>query len=409
MGNNKDRTILHCDMNSFFASVELLERPELADVPMAVSGDPEHRHGIILAKNDIAKSYGIVTAETIWQARSKCPDLHLVRPHHKKYAAFSEKINRIYYRYTDMVEPFSIDESWLDVTASRRLFGTGKEIADSIRRTVKEELGLTLSAGVSFNKIFAKMGSEYKKPDATTVISRDNFRDILWPLPAGDFFTVGRRTAEKLTRYGIRTVGDIACSDRDFLISVLGKHGAQIHDYTNGLDDSPVTKSAERSKIKSVGHGITFRRDLTGEEDIRTAVTALSDRVCSRLRRYGLRCRAVKAEIKDPGLRTISRQEGLSRPTDDTRTMASAVMDLISKSWVTDDPIRLLTVTAIDLCDKDQTEQLSIFDADPGDEQKKEIGKTLDEIRKKYGKNAIVFGSVIDNDLGIDIETHSEE
>ena len=214
MGNNRDRTILHCDMNSFFASVELLERPELADVPMAVSGDPEHRHGIILAKNDIAKSYGVVTAETIWQARSKCPDLHLVRPHHKKYAAFSEKINRIYYRYTDMVEPFSIDESWLDVTASRRLFGTGKEIADSIRRTVKEELGLTLSAGVSFNKIFAKMGSEYKKPDATTVISRENFKDILWPLPAGEFFTVGRSSARKLAQYGIRTVGDIACSDK---------------------------------------------------------------------------------------------------------------------------------------------------------------------------------------------------
>ena len=409
MGNNRDRTILHCDMNSFFASVELLERPELADVPMAVSGDPEHRHGIILAKNDIAKSYGVVTAETIWQARSKCPDLHLVRPHHKKYAAFSEKINRIYYRYTDMVEPFSIDESWLDVTASRRLFGTGKEIADSIRRTVKEELGLTLSAGVSFNKIFAKMGSEYKKPDATTVISRENFKDILWPLPAGEFFTVGRSTARKLAQYGIRTVGDIACSDRDFLISLLGKHGAQIHDYTNGLDDSPVKKSAERSKIKSVGHGITFRRDLTGEEDIRTAVTALSDRVCSRLRRYGLKCRSVKAEIKDPDLRTISRQEGIRRPTDDPGTMSAAVIDLIKKSWRAEDPIRLLTVTAIDLCDRDQTEQLSIFDADPADEQKKDIGRTLDEIRGKFGKNSIVFGSVIDNDLGIDIETHSEE
>lgn len=397
-------------MNSFFASVELLDRPELSDVPMAVSGDPEHRHGIILAKNDIAKSFGVKTAETIWQARSKCPDLHLVRPHHRKYADFSRRINEIYYRFTDMVEPFSIDESWLDVTASRRLFGDGKEIADSIRATVKAELGLTLSAGVSFNKIFAKMGSEYKKPDATTVISRENYRDILWPMPAGEFFTVGRSTAERLAKYGIVTVGDIARADRSFLISILGKHGGQIHDYTNGLDDSPVSGNTERSKIKSVGHGITFRRDLSGDEDIRTAVTALSDRVCSRLRRYGLKCRSVKAEIKDPDLRTISRQAALPHQTDDPQTMAQAVMEIIRKSWEAGAPIRLLTVTAIELTDGSGTEQLSIFDSPPASEGgKEEIGKTLDAIREKYGKGSIVFGSVIDNDIGIDIETKSEE
>ncbi|MCI7249354.1 MAG: DNA polymerase IV, partial [Clostridiales bacterium] len=177
-----DRVILHCDMNGFFASVELLDYPHLRDVPMAVCGNSEHRHGIILAKNEIAKKYGVTTAETLWQARRKCPDLEIVPPHHDKYVHYSRLINKIYLEYTDMVEPFSVDESWLDVTASRRLFGTGSEIADTIRNRVKNELGLTLSAGVSYNKIFAKMGSDYKKPDATTVISRENYKELLWPM-----------------------------------------------------------------------------------------------------------------------------------------------------------------------------------------------------------------------------------
>ena len=227
-----DRVILHCDMNSFFASVELLEHPELKDRPVAVCGDPESRHGIILAKNEPAKAFGIVTAETLSQARRKCPGLVLLRPHHEKYRRYSRLINSIYYRYTDMVEPFSIDESWLDVTASRRLFGTGREIADSIRETVKKELGLTLSAGVSYNKIFAKMGSEYRKPDATTEITRENYRDILWPQPVENMFFVGFATAQKLKSSHIHTIGDLACARDDRLESLLGlavgvHHGAQ--------------------------------------------------------------------------------------------------------------------------------------------------------------------------------------
>ena len=198
---DSDRTILHCDLNGFFASVEELYHPEVGGRPMAVSGNPDNRHGIILAKNEAAKAFGVKTAETIWQARKKCPDLCLVRPHMEKYRYYCEKINAIYQRFTDLVEPFSIDESWLDVTASRRLFGTGREIADSIRETVKKELGLTLSAGVSYNKIFAKMGSEYRKPDATTEITRENYRDILWPQPVENMFFVGFATAQKLKSF----------------------------------------------------------------------------------------------------------------------------------------------------------------------------------------------------------------
>ena len=207
MNHTVNRVILHCDMNGFYASVELLDYPQLRDKPMAVCGDPESRHGIILAKNEIAKQYGIVTAETLWQARKKCPELQTVPPHHQKYQYYSRLINDIYLQYTDMVEPFSVDESWLDVTASQKLFGSGRQIADKIRHQVKKELGLTLSAGVSFNKIFAKMGSDYKKPDATTVITLENYKELLWPLDIRDLFFVGKATADKLQGIGIHTIG----------------------------------------------------------------------------------------------------------------------------------------------------------------------------------------------------------
>ena len=284
MDLTKNRVILHCDMNGFFASVELLDYPELRDKPMAVCGDPESRHGIILAKNEIAKRYGIVTAETLWQARKKCPDLQTVPPHHKKYQHYSRLINEIYLQYTDMVEPFSVDESWLDVTASQKLFGNGKQIADKIRHQVKKELGLTLSAGVSFNKIFAKMGSDYKKPDATTVITQENYKNILWPLDIRDLFFVGKATADKLQGIGIHTIGQLAESDRHTVTALLGKQGNIIHDYANGLDQTPVSRFDEREDVKSIGNGSTFRRNLEGIQDIRTAVIALSDTVAVRLR-----------------------------------------------------------------------------------------------------------------------------
>ena len=203
-----ERVILHCDMNNFYASVELLSRPDLKGMPVAVCGDPEGRHGIVLAKNQLAKDAGVITAETVWQAKKKCPGLQFVRPHHDRYKEYSDRINKIYLEYTDMVEPFSIDESWLDVTASQKLFGSGKQIGDAIRRRIKSELGLTLSVGVSYNKIFAKMGSEYRKPDATTEITQENFKELLWNKPVGELFFVGFATAEKLKNLNIHTIGD---------------------------------------------------------------------------------------------------------------------------------------------------------------------------------------------------------
>lgn len=398
-----DRVILHCDMNGFFASVELLDYPHLKDKPMAVCGNPDNRHGIILAKNELAKAYGVVTAETLWQARKKCPDLQVVPPHHKKYRHYSKLINEIYLRYTDMVEPFSVDESWLDVTASQKLFGSGKEIADELRETVKTELGLTLSAGVSFNKIFAKMGSDYKKPDATTVISRDNFRELLWPLDIRRMFFVGKVTAEKLYNFGIKTIGELAMSDKAALVSLLGKQGGVVHDYANGLDMTPVLRFDEREKVKSVGNGTTFRRNLTGEEDIRTGVMALSDTVASRLRKYKMKAFGVKVDIKDPNFKVISRQVQLDNPTNLTEVIADTAMDIIKKHWRMRDPIRLITVTAINLCDENQAQQLSLFaDENINTEKEERAERAMDDIREKFGDNAINFCSVIKNDIGLD-------
>lgn len=392
-------------MNGYYASVELLSRPDLRDKPMAVSGDPKSRHGIILAKNEIAKKYGIVTAETIWQAKKKCPHLQLVKPHHDKYKEFSEKINKIYLEFTDMVEPFSIDESWLDVTASQRLFGSGRQIGDKIRERIKEELGLTLSVGVSYNKIFAKMGSEYKKPDATTEITRENYRDLLWPQPVRELFFVGWATAEKLDKLGIHTIGDLAHGDPAALEALLGKQGPILYSYANGFDDSPVALYDQREKIKSVGNGITFKRNLKGMEDILTAVTSLADTVAGRLRKYQMKAYGIKVDIKDPYFKTISRQKQLHAPTNLASEIRTASLEIMKASWNLSDPIRLLTITAINLTDETADEQLSLFDIDgDGDRQKREsIERTMDDIRKKFGGSSITYGQIIDNDLGIDL------
>ena len=410
MNEHEDRVILHCDMNGFFASVELLSHPELRDRPMAVCGSPDKRHGIILAKNELAKKAGVVTAETVWQALKKCPDLQFVPPHMSKYKHYSRLINEIYQRFTDMVEPFSIDESWLDVTASQSLFGSGKVIADTIRETVKRELGLTLSAGVSFNKIFAKMGSEYKKPDATTLITRENYRQLLWPLPAREMFFVGKVTAKKLSASGINTIGDIALANPDVLEHMLGKQGRQLWEYTNGLDNSPVARSGEAEKIKSVGNGVTFTRDLLTEEDLITAVTSLSDTVAGRLRKYGMKACGVKVDIKDPYFKVISRQKQLFSPTNLAFDLSRAALEIIHASWKTGSPIRMLTITGINLTDEIFDEQLSLFSGDSKSRIKDEqVERTMDKVRKKYGSSSIGFAAVIDNDIGAFVRGYQEE
>ena len=399
-----ERTILHCDCNGFFASVECMLRPELRDVPMAVCGDPESRHGIILAKNEPAKVFGIRTAETIWQAKRKCPQLILAAPRFEEYRRVSHKINEIYRRFTDQVEPFSIDESWLDVTGSRVLFGGGRRIADTLRETVRSEIGITISVGVSFNKIFAKLGSDYKKPNATTVIDRRNYRDIVWPLPADALMFCGKKAAQTLAGIGIHTIGDLAGSSSEFLFSRLGKMGLQLYEYANGRDDSPVADGRTLREIKSVGNSVTFRRDLSGEEDIRRAVRALADSVSSRMRRQNLKCWVVQIGIKDPSFRYITRQKTLSAPTHQSKLLAAAGGELIFSCWNPGAPIRMLSLSGTGLVPNDAPGgQLCFFGgaerADP--EREERLETTVDSIRDRFGSGALTYGGLLQEDLGL--------
>lgn len=394
-----DRIILHCDGNSFFASVESVLRPELKQVPMAVTGNPENRHGIVLAKNELAKKYGIRTAETIWSAKRKCPDLVCVPPHHEVYHQYYEKLNRIYLDYTDLVEPFSIDESFLDVTGSIHLFQmTPKELADDIRRRVREELGLTISVGVSFCKVFAKLGSDYKKPDATTVIFQENVPALVYPLPVSDLLFVGKKSVEILDRYSIHTCEDVSRFDREFLVHILGKQGDQLYTYIHGLDQDSVHDFYEKREVKSVGNSITFKHDLVGEAEIRAGINELSDSVASRLRQKELKAYTIQVALKDSDFKTVQRQRKLKRPTYLQKDISKISMELVRETWDLQRPVRLLSVTGTDLVSQDdpQPEQMSLFDVAPESQGKKEerqetLESTMDSIRERFGKDKIGF------------------
>lgn len=401
MQQNKDRIILHCDCNGFFASVSLLPYPELKDKPVAVGGSSETRHGIVLAKNEAAKKYGIKTAQTIQSAVKMCPDLIILPPQRDRYEYFSRIINEIYNSYTDLVEPFGIDESWLDVTNSYHLFAKdGKELADMIRERVYYETGLTISVGVSFNKVFAKLGSDYKKPNATTVISRENYRDIVFPLKVEDLLYVGKNTAETLHRLGIRTIGQLAAADKSLLEDKLGKHGRDLYIYANGQESSPVLPFDTKREIKSIGSGNTFYRDIAGLDDIRPALMVLSEQVGLRLRKHSLYANGVQITIKNPAFVSFTRQKQIPS-TNVSENIYNAALELLVKNWNVKMPIRALTVTALDLTEEKRVQQLNLFQsAESQDDTKKEnLQKALDRLKAKYGKDAVQNASVMKTDL----------
>ena len=396
------RVILHCDCNSFFASVETVLNPEYKNVPMAVCGSQQDRHGIVLAKNELAKKYNIQTAETVYSAKKKCPSLVIAAPHHDEYLKFSQRVNEIYARYTDLIEPFGIDESWLDVTASGKLFGSGAEIAERIRREVKEEIGITVSIGVSFNKVFAKLGSDYKKPDAVTVIDEANFKNIVFPLPASDLLFVGKKTAVQLLSMGIRTIGELAKTSREMLTLRFGKMGEVLHKYSNGLDDSTVC--AMRDDAKSISNGFTFKHDLVGYEQSRIGIDYLSEEIGRRLRKNDQICTTVAITIKDEYLRTIQRQKPQNPPTDISKEIAKTAFELLKDTWSEDKPIRMITVCATNLLKKDMSKtQISFFE-DSSEQQRKKNKKredAVDKIRQKFGEESILNGAVLESGIGI--------
>ena len=390
------RVIFHCDLNCFFASVELLDKPALWDVPVAVCGDPKSRHGIILAKNEPAKKRGVQTAETVWQAKKKCPVLVLLPPHHELYEVYSRRVNEIYGRFTDLVEPFGIDESWLDVTGSLHLFGgDARALADRIRATVKAETGLTVSVGVSFNKVFAKLGSDLKKPDATTVIPSEGWRDIVWPLPVGDMLFAGRSTQRVLGQYGIETIGQLAACPEEMAEQLLGKMGGQLWRYANGLDNSPVRPGHQHEPVKSVGNGTTFPADLVRWEQIRQGLAPLCDSVATRLRRQRLYAGGVSVTLKGADFKTVSRQTRLDEPTHLMRDIWETAQELARQIWKAPTPIRAMTVTALYVTEDGQAyRQLDLLGQASAkrSERQEKLESAVDAIREKYGSGAITFG-----------------
>ncbi len=399
-----DKVILHCDCNNFFASVEEKLNPELKNIPMAVTGDPKNRHGIILAKNMLAKKYNVQTAEPIWQAKRKCPSLVCVPSHHGLYHKTSKEINKIYLEYTDLVEPFSIDESFLDVTNSLHLLDiSAEQFADLLRQRIKNDIGITISVGVSFCKTFAKFGSDYKKPDATTVINRENIEDILYPCPVSELFMAGKKTTDKLNSIGIKTIGQLAKYDPDKINKMLGKPGFALWKSANGEDGESVRSYYEPREIKSVGNSMTFKRDLCGADEIRSGIALLSDMVAGRLRADELKGNVIQLGIKDPSFNTIQRQKTLSKPTFLQKEISEVAFELAQSVWNMQHPVRLLSVTVSGLVGADEDfVQMDLFSSQNEENEKLEqIEETLSTIRNRFGSTSIKFGHLADDDTGI--------
>lgn len=393
-----ERVILHCDLNNFYASVECLMNPELANYPVAVCGNKEERRGIVLAKNEKAKKYGVKTAEVIWQAKKKCPNLLIVPPHHREYKKYSQKVRAIYERYTDQVEAFGIDECYLDVTGSTALFGSGYEIALQIKETVKRELGLTISVGVSFNKIFAKLGSDMKKPDAITCIPSDSYQKLIWNLPANEMLGVGKKTAEKLALHGYESIGDIAKAKPEILESLLGKIGKSIWRYANGLDDSAVASIADISLPKSVGHGMTTVEDLKDNREVWLLVLSLTQEISKRLHRYHLSAGGVAISVRNNQMEKKEFQCQLPFATQSASLIAKQAMELFEKNYRWQHFVRLITVTAINLQSEKAPRQVSLLEDNQKQEKLEKIDLAVESLRERYGEDIVKPALLLDNE-----------
>lgn len=389
-----DRIILHSDCNCFYASVEMLHNPALRDVPMAVGGDVEARHGIVLTANYIAKRCGVKTGMALWQAKKACKDVVFVSPHYDDYIRFSKLARNIYGEYTDKVEPYGLDESWLDITDSARMLGTGDgmDIASEISSRIKKELGITVSIGVSWNKIYSKFGSDYKKPDAITQISRENYRDILWRAPASDLLYVGRRTYAKLYKYGIVTIGDLARTDPEFLHQIFGKIGYVLSAFARGEDHTPVAALDDSVPIKSVGNSTTTPRDLVSDTDVRLVLYLLSESVAARLRENHFIGDVIGISIRDNCLFSFTRQKKVKIPTNISEEIAGYAWELFKENYEWHAPIRSVGVRVSNLSPETQPHQLDLFMTEAQREKYLRADLAVSEIRNRFGYESVLRG-----------------
>lgn len=387
---SSERVILHSDMNNFYASVECRYHPELRGRPMAVCGNPELRHGIVLAKNEEAKRFGIQTGEPIWQAVRKCPEIVFAEPHYDLYTAYSKMAKEIYKGYTDQVESFGLDECWLDVSGSTKLFGKGKVIAEEIRKKIRAELGVTVSVGVSFNKIFAKLGSDLKKPDAVTEIDKEDVKARIWPMPVGSLLYVGSSTRNKLAKYGIFTIGELALSKVEFLRYILGKSGVMLWNFANGYDLSPVSAAGMKRQIKSIGNSTTTPRDLTCEEDVKITLYLLCETVAARLRKQDFVCGTVQLSLRDCELFKYERQGGLQIPSANAKDLFQKVFSLYREAKVAR-PLRSLGVRACGLSEREYV-QLSLLPEEQKMHRQDRLERAVEHVRDRYGQNSIQRG-----------------
>lgn len=386
-----ERVILHIDCNKFYASVECLHNPEIRNKPVAVGGSPETRHGIILTKNEIASKYGITVGEPLWKAYQKCPDLIVVPPNFPLYVRFSNMARNIYKDYSDYIEPFGLDENWIDVTGDKR---GGENIALEIKERVKSELGITVSIGVSFNKTFAKFGSDYKKPDAVTVITKDNYKDIVWKSPCSDLLLVGPATTRKLAGYGIYTIGDLAQSDIGFIKSILGKNGVVIHNFANGIDPSAVSHKDDEKALKSIGNSTTTPRDMVTDDDVKSVITVLGESVARRMREQGVRGKTVTITVRDKNLYHFTRQCKLQNSTDVSIEIINAAMKIFRENYVWNNPIRSIGVAVSDF-NVDEGVQYDLSGTVEKREKLERLEKAVDNIRQRFGNYAVQRASLL--------------
>jgi len=391
---SNDRVILHSDMNSFYASVEMMLDPSLKGKAVAVCGATEERHGIVLAKSDLAKKAGVKTGIVNWEAKQRCPNLILVPPQYDQYLKYSKLAHQIYYRYTDLVEPFGMDECWLDMTGSGA-YGTGMEIAEKIRFACREELGLTVSIGVSFNKIFAKLGSDMKKPDAVTQITKDDFREKVWPLAASELIYVGRSTEAKLARHGVHTVGDLAAIPPEILQGWFGVNGLKLWHYANGTDRSRVMHKDFVSPVKSIGHGITCTADLENEEEVFKVMLELAQDVGHRLRVHELSAQGVQVYVRGNDLLGSQYQCRLPFRTQLPSEIASAGFNIFKERYRWGTNIRAVCIRAINLVPKSDAEQLSMFVDTARRDRRARLEDAIEDLRGRYGKKAITYATLL--------------